>query len=148
VPNYWPWGPTTSLLPTKKITWRGVKEITGGKGLRLTFDPMAGSFIEKLAAAAANGGIIFEYGALSTEPTPFPLFTALVNSLSIRGYILLEVIRNPSVLERARKYICDRLEDGRFALKIAKTFPLAQTVQAYQYLESNTQVGKIVISVP
>jgi NADPH:quinone reductase-like Zn-dependent oxidoreductase len=125
-----------------------VKEITGGKGVRLTFDPVAGPFVEKLAAAAANGGIIFEYGALSTEPTPFPLFAALVNSLSIRGYILLEVTRDPDALAKARKYISDRLADGRFAPKIARTFPLAQTVAAYQYLESNQQVGKIVITVP
>jgi NADPH:quinone reductase-like Zn-dependent oxidoreductase len=125
-----------------------VKEITGGKGVRLTFDPVAGPFVEKLAAAAANGGIIFEYGALSTEPTPFPLFAALTNSLSIRGYILLEVTRNPEALAKAQKYVSDRLADGRFVPKIAKTFPLAQTVQAYQYLESNQQVGKIVITVP
>jgi NADPH:quinone reductase-like Zn-dependent oxidoreductase len=125
-----------------------IKEITGGKGVRLTFDPVGGPFIEKLAAAAAQGGIIFEYGALSPEPTPFPLFTALVNSLSVRGYILLEVARNPAELEKAKKYISDRLADGRFVPKIAKTFPLEQTVQAYQYLESNQQVGKIVITVP
>jgi NADPH:quinone reductase-like Zn-dependent oxidoreductase len=124
------------------------KEITGGKGVRLTFDPVGGPFIEKLAAAAANGGIVFEYGALSTEPTPFPLFTALVNSLSIRGYILLEVTRNPEEIKKATKYISDRLADGRFVPKIAKTFPLEQTVQAYQYLESNQQIGKIVITVP
>jgi NADPH:quinone reductase-like Zn-dependent oxidoreductase len=35
-----------------------VGEITGGKGVRLTFDPVGGPFIEKLAAAAAPGGII------------------------------------------------------------------------------------------
>lgn len=125
-----------------------VKEITGGKGVRLTFDPVAGPFVEKLAAAAAQGGIIFEYGALSPDPTPFPLFAALVNSLSIRGYILHEVTRNPEALAKAQKYISDRLADGRFVPKIAKTFPLSETVQAYQYLESNQQVGKIVITVP
>jgi NADPH:quinone reductase-like Zn-dependent oxidoreductase len=32
--------------------------------------------------------------------------------------------------------------------KIAKTFPFAKTVEAYQYLESNQQVGKVVITVP
>jgi NADPH:quinone reductase-like Zn-dependent oxidoreductase len=125
-----------------------IKEITGGKGVRLTFDPVGGPFIEKLAAAAANGGIIFEYGALSPDPTPFPLFTALVNSLSIRGYILLEVVRNLEEINKATKYVSDRLADGRFVPKIAKTFPLGQTVQAYQYLESNQQIGKIVITVP
>ena len=36
-----------------------VKEITGGKGARLIFDPVAGPFVEKLAEAAAPGGIIY-----------------------------------------------------------------------------------------
>lgn len=125
-----------------------VKEITGGKGVRLTFDPVGGPFIEKLAAAAERGGIIFEYGALSPEPTPFPLFTALVNSLNVRGYILREVTEDEKKLDKAKRYIFERLADGRFTPKIAKTFPFAQTVEAYQYLESSQQIGKIVITVP
>jgi NADPH:quinone reductase-like Zn-dependent oxidoreductase len=36
-----------------------VQEISGGKGARLTFDPVGGPFVEKLAAAAAPGGVIF-----------------------------------------------------------------------------------------
>jgi hypothetical protein len=37
---------------------------------------------------------------------------------------------------------------GRFAPKIAKKFPFAQTAEAYRYIESNQQVGNIVITVP
>ena len=125
-----------------------VKEITGGKGARVIFDPVAGPFLEKLAEAAAVGGIVFEYGALSMQPTPFPLFTALTKGLCIRGYTLLEITRNPGKLGAAKKYVYDRLADGRFHPKVAKIFPFAQTVDAYKYLESNAQVGKVVISVP
>jgi NADPH:quinone reductase-like Zn-dependent oxidoreductase len=124
-----------------------VNEITGGKGVRLTFDPVAGPFAEKLAAAAAPGGTVFEYGALSMQPTPFPLFAALGKGLSFRGYMLLEVTQNPVAAKTAKKYVFDRLADGRFVPKIAKTFTFAQTVAAYQYLESNQQVGKVVITV-
>jgi len=125
-----------------------VKEITGGKGARVIFDPVAGPFLDKLAEAAAVGGIIFEYGALSMQPTPFPLSTALIKGLCIRGYTLFEITRNPQKLPAAKKYVCDRLADGRFHPKVAKIFPFAQTVEAYKYLESNSQVGKIVITVP
>jgi NADPH:quinone reductase-like Zn-dependent oxidoreductase len=125
-----------------------MKEITGGKGARLTFDPVAGPFVEKLVDGAAQGGIIFEYGALSLQPTPFPLLVALGKGLSIRGYSLMEVTLNPSTLEPAKKYIYDRLADGRFVVKIAGTFSLNEVVGAYQFLESNQQVGKLVITVP
>jgi NADPH:quinone reductase-like Zn-dependent oxidoreductase len=125
-----------------------VKEITGGKGARVIFDPVAGPFLEKLAEAAAPGGIIFQYGALSMQPTPFPLATALVKGLNIRGYSLMSITQSPEKLNAAKKYVFDRLSDGRFQPKIAETFPFAQTVAAYQYLESNAQVGKVVITVP
>lgn len=120
-----------------------IKEITGGLGVRLTFDPVGGPFIQKLAVASAQGGVIFEYGGLSGEPTPFPHPEAAMRGLSIRGYSILEVPH-----EKPVKYIFDRLADGRFVPKVAKTFPLAQTVEAYRYLESNQQVGKVVITVP
>ena len=123
-----------------------VMEITGGNGARVTFDPVGGPALEKLAQAAAFEGIIFEYGGLSMQPTPFPMI-ALGKGLTIRGYTLMELRRDPQLLKTAKQYVFDRLEDGRFHPKIAKTFPLAQSVEAYQYLESNQQVGKVVITI-
>jgi NADPH:quinone reductase-like Zn-dependent oxidoreductase len=125
-----------------------VHDITGGKGVRVTLDPVGGPFVEQLTKTAAVGGIIFEYGALSLQPTPYPLLRALTKGLTFRGYTLWEITRNPTLLEVAKEYIYERLEDGRFVPKIAKTFPLAQVVDAYTYLESNQQVGKVVITVP
>jgi NADPH:quinone reductase-like Zn-dependent oxidoreductase len=125
-----------------------VKEITGGKGARLIFDPVAGPFVEKLALAAAPLGVIFEYGALSMQPTPFPFSAALSKGLTVRGYTLREIRSDAALLKTAKQYVFDRVADGRFHPKIAKTFPFAQTVEAYQYLESNAQVGKVVITVP
>lgn len=123
-----------------------VKQITRGKGARIIFDPVAGPDVEKLADAAAFEGIIFEYGGLSMQPTPFPM-GALQKGLSIRGYTLMEIRRDPQLLKIAKHYVFDRLKDGRFHPKIAKTFPLAQSVDAYKYMESNQQVGKVVITV-
>jgi len=55
--------------------------------------------------------------------------------------------RAESMYRRGLYYVFERLEDGRFHPKIAKIFPLEHAVEAYQYLESNEQLGKIVISV-
>jgi NADPH:quinone reductase-like Zn-dependent oxidoreductase len=125
-----------------------VGEITGGKGVRLTFDPVGGPFVEQLASAATLGGVLFEYGLLSGQPTPFPVRIALGKGLTLRGYTLHEITREPDLLQTALKYVSDRLADGRFAPRIARTFPFEQTVAAYRYLESNQQVGKVVITIP
>jgi NADPH:quinone reductase-like Zn-dependent oxidoreductase len=123
-----------------------VAEITGGKGARIIFDPVAGPYVETLAAAAAMGGIIYIYGNLSMQPTPFPLIQAFPKALSMRTYSLMELHPHPDVMQTATKYIYDRLADGRLRPKIAKTFPFAQSADAYRYLESNEQIGKVVIT--
>ena len=123
-----------------------VQQITGGKGARIIFDPVAGPFVEQLVAAAAYHGILIEYGSLSLQPTPFPLVPAMQKQLTMRAYTIREINADHDLTRTAREYVFDRVADGRFQIKIAKTFPFADTVKAYQYLESNEQIGKVVIT--
>jgi NADPH:quinone reductase-like Zn-dependent oxidoreductase len=122
-------------------------KITGGAGARVAFDPVGGPAIVKLATAMALHGILFQYGALSPEPTPLPLMQVLGKCLTIRGYVLFEVTSDPQRLERGKRFVIDGLESGRLKPVIAKTFPLAEIVAAHRYLESNAQIGKIVVTV-
>jgi NADPH:quinone reductase-like Zn-dependent oxidoreductase len=124
-----------------------VAEITGGKGARIIFDPIAGSGIETLAEAAAKGGIIIEYGMLSGEPTPFPFVSAMTKALSVRAYTLFEITTNSALFGPAKEYVLKHLQSGAFAPRIAKTFTLDQIVDAHRYMESNAQIGKIVVTV-
>lgn len=124
-----------------------LKEITGGKGARVVFDPVGGKTVLALAEGMAPGGILFQYGALSTDPTPFPLMTALGKSLSMRGYILFEILNDPERFERAKRFIIDALASKKLKLIIARTFRLEEIVEAHRYLESNQQFGKIVVTV-
>jgi NADPH:quinone reductase-like Zn-dependent oxidoreductase len=124
-----------------------VKEITEGKGARVIFDPIAGKGIEVLAQAAAVGGTIFEYGALAPEPTPFPLFATLSRALTIRGYTLREVFADPELKAKAVQYVFDRVHAGHFKPRIDRVFPFPQIVEAHRYMESNQQIGKIVVTV-
>lgn len=124
-----------------------VNKITQGKGARVVFDPVAGPTISKLAEATAHGGIIFQYGALSAEATPLPLFAVLGKQLTIRGYTLFGVTSDPVRLEKAKKFVIDGVGSGKLKPIIAKTFPFEQIVEAHRYMESNAQLGKIVVTV-
>jgi len=123
------------------------KKLTGGKGARIVFDPVGGPTVAKLTVAMAERGILILYGALSTEPTPLPLMDVVGKSLTIRGYVLFEITGDPRRLERAKKFIVDGLSAGKLKPVVAKTFPLEQIVEAHRYMESNQQVGKIVVTV-
>lgn len=124
-----------------------VTRITAGKGARIVFDPVGGPGLNQLAEVAAQDGIIFLYGALSPEPTPLPLLPVLGKRLTIRGYVLFELTTDPARLERGKRFILNCLEQGKLKPVIARTFPFEQIVEAHRYMESNQQIGKIVVTV-
>ncbi|MFJ3049804.1 zinc-dependent alcohol dehydrogenase family protein [Pseudomonas nitroreducens] len=124
-----------------------VMALTGGQGVRVVFDPIGGPGFEVLTQAMARGGILLEYGALSPEPTPFPLFTVLGKCLTLKGYLYAEIVADPAALERAKAFIVKGLESGALSPVIARTFPLEQIQDAHRFLEANQQVGKIVVTV-
>ena len=125
-----------------------VNEITGGHGADVIFDPVAGKFVETLAKCAAMHGRLVEYGALSLEPAPFPFRPALAKLLTMRGYTLHQVSGDPAALDQAVRYITEKIEAGVLRPKIAKVFHgLEQIGAAQDFMESNQQVGKIVVVV-
>jgi NADPH:quinone reductase-like Zn-dependent oxidoreductase len=71
----------------------------------------------------------------------------LGKSLTIRGYILFEIVSDPERLARAKQWVVDGLAAGQLKPVVAKTFPLEEIVEAHRYLESNRQIGKIVVTV-
>lgn len=124
-----------------------VRRYTDGKGADLIFDAVAGPFLETLAQGAAPGAQIIEYGWLSAEPTPFPLFTAFRKGLTVRGYTIYEFVNDRLLRPEAEKFIAAHLAKGTLRPRIDRTFPLSQIVDAHRYLESNQQVGKVVVTI-
>lgn len=124
-----------------------VKEITSNKGAQIIFDSIGGPGLESLAQAAAQAGTIFVYGVLSPEPTPYPLFAALMKSLKFQGYTLFELTQNADLLPQATEYVYKGIESGQLSPRIDRTFTLSEIVDAHRYMEQNQQIGKIVVTV-
>jgi NADPH:quinone reductase-like Zn-dependent oxidoreductase len=124
-----------------------VQRITGGKGARIAFDPVGGPEVDLLAQAAAENGIIIIYGGLSGQPTPYPHWPAALKGLSLRGWVASAIWNKPERFAHYRDLILYGLAEGHLKPVIAKTFPLSQIVEAHCYLESNQQLGKIVVTV-
>lgn len=124
-----------------------LKEIAGLQGVRVVLDPIGGPMFVPLTAAMSHGGILIEFGGLSPEPTPFPLFAVLAKTLTLRGYLVHEILQDPARLDAAKTFILDGLASGALHPVIARTFPFEQIVEAHRFLESNAQLGKIVVTV-
>lgn len=124
-----------------------VMRITHGKGARTAFDPVGGPFVEKLCNALAEEGILFIYGSLSGQPTPYPHWPVAMKGLSIRGWVFSAISNKPERYARVREVIQAGLSSGHLKPVIAKTFTLDQIADAHAYLESNQQIGKVVVTV-
>lgn len=121
--------------------------IVGPEGLQRAFDAVGGPQVETIAAAMSPGGVIVSHGMLDPAPTPFPLRLALRKSLSIRGYVFTEIVGSPAKLAAAKRFILDGLTSGALRPVIDKTFGFDDIVAAHRYLESNQQIGKVVVTV-
>jgi len=124
-----------------------VMKITNGKGARIAFDPVGGPEVPKILEALSFLGIFFQYGALDMSNVPVPVLALLGKDLTIRGYQLFEITKDIERLEQAKRFVVDGLASGALKPVIAKTFRLDEIVDAYRFMESNTQVGKIVVTV-
>jgi NADPH:quinone reductase-like Zn-dependent oxidoreductase len=121
-----------------------VKEITGGRGVRTAFDPIGGPGAATIASTVAPGGNLVIYGMLDPRPMPdlqgFP-------ELNVGSFLIFDVSKDPEWLSRAVTFVNDGLTAGAFTPVIDRTFDLTEIVEAHRYMESNAQVGKIVVTV-
>lgn len=121
--------------------------ITQDAGAALIFDPIGGPVLAQLAEVAAKGGKIIEYGALDNKPTPYPLFTALAKGLAIHGYTIFEITHDKNRLKNAKTFLLPLFDTNKLTPVIDKVFTFSQIQQAHEYMESNTQMGKIIVTV-
>jgi NADPH:quinone reductase-like Zn-dependent oxidoreductase len=125
-----------------------VMEITGGKGARTAFDPVGGPYVDTLAQALAPRGILFIYGGLSEQPTPYPHWPCAMKGLSMRGWVASEIWNHPHRFKAAQEKILAGLAGGQLKPVIAREFHgLEQIAAANEFLESNRQVGKVVVTI-
>jgi NADPH:quinone reductase-like Zn-dependent oxidoreductase len=137
------------IVTDKEDMVERVNAVANGKGAEIVFDPVSGPYLEKLAAIVAPEGLIVEYGWLAEETPVFPVASAIAKGFRVQGFHLgFHVIAHPKRLQAGIRYVNQRLQSGAFRPLIAeKRFTLDQIVDAYRYMESNEQLGKIVVAV-
>jgi NADPH:quinone reductase-like Zn-dependent oxidoreductase len=138
------------IVTQKQSLETEVLGITGGKGAKVAFDPIAGPIVASLAAAMAAGGWLILYGNLSgqAQNTVFPFGPSAMKGFVMRGYLVFEIIHDAKRFEQGRLFVEEGLRASWLKPIIAKTFSFDQIVESHRYLEANEQIGKVVVTVP
>ena len=124
-----------------------VHDITNGEGAKVILDPISGPILEELVACARHRGTVFLYGKLDDRPTVFPLVDAMTKGVAVQGYTLWEIVNDEKAKEQAVSDINTWTGEGSLMPRIDRVFELDDIVEAHRYMESNQQVGKIVVRV-
>jgi NADPH2:quinone reductase len=121
-----------------------VMRVTGNRGVDVVLEMIGGEVYQKSLQALAPGGRLFSIGgAFGAVPDPPPVLTEgrKATRFSITNYLKAK----PEDFN-ALDIILKLVQEKKFDAGIGKTFPLAETRAAQNYLEGREHFGKIMLS--
>ena len=123
-----------------------IMAITGGAGARIAFDAVAGAPLAGLLSAMAPRGTVIVYGMLGGFSFELMLPVLMLGNLALHGFSADRLIRDPATRARLIGYVSRGLASGSLSPVIDSTFDLSDIAEAHRRLESNRQLGKIVVT--
>lgn len=125
-----------------------VREITGGKGVRVVYDSVGATTFMGSLDCLAPFGLVALFGQ-SSGPVP-PLDLQLLSakgSLYVTRPTLMTHTAGRDRLEEGARELFDMVASGKVKIDIGQTFPLAETANAHRALESRQTTGSTVLLV-
>ena len=125
------------------------KEATGGKGVDVTLDMVAGDYTERNIAAAAEDGRIVQIAVLGGADVKFNISRIMVKRLTLTGSTLRPRSREVKggIARALEAKAWPLLAAGKVKVVMDSTFPLAKAADAHRRLESSGHIGKVVLVV-
>jgi NADPH2:quinone reductase len=126
-----------------------VKDATGGKGVNVTLDMVAGDYTDRNIIAAAEDGRIVQIAVLGGADVKLNISRVMAKRLTLTGSTLRPRTREVKAgFARAlEEKVWPLLASGKVKVVMDSTFPLAKAADAHRRLETSEHVGKIVLTV-
>jgi NADPH:quinone reductase len=126
-----------------------VRAQTEGKGVDVTLDMVAGSYVARNLDIAALEGRVVVISLLGGAKAEINMGLILTKRLTLTGSTLRArtVAQKAEVAAAVRKNVWPLLASGRVRPVIHATFPLAEASEAHRLLETSNHIGKIVLTI-
>jgi NADPH:quinone reductase len=123
-----------------------VRELTGGLGADVVFDPVGGDAFDQALRAVNWEARMLVIGFAGGRIQAVPANLILVKNISVIGVVWgAQAARDPVLVSRNLAELLRWWEAGQLRPVIARTFPLAEAGAAMQALLSRRYPGKIVL---
>ena len=123
-----------------------VRELTGGKGADVVYDPVGGDAFDQALRAVNWEARMLVIGFASGRIQAVPANLILVKNISVIGVVWgAQTERHPAWMSRTLAELLRWWEDGKLKPLIAKTFSLAEAGLALDALLSRRHAGKVVL---
>ncbi len=124
-----------------------IKELTGGKGPDVIYDPVGGDFAETAFRSIAWRGRYLVVGFASGSIPALPLNLSLVKGASIVGVFWGESAkREPQANAAMMVELAQWYGQGRIKPLIDRTLPMAELKTAFACMQSRGVMGKLVLT--
>jgi NADPH2:quinone reductase len=125
-----------------------VRALTGGRGVDVILDMVAGDYVQRDIQALADDGRVVILAVLGGSRGEVAFDQILRRRLTITGATLRPrpVAFKGEVAAQLQERIWPLVESGRIRPVIHATFPLAEAAGAHALMESSAHVGKIVLT--
>ena len=126
-----------------------VATATGGNGVDVILDVIGGDYVERNVASLAVKGHIIQVGVMAGKPVPFNVGLLLGKRASITGTVLRArpLEEKIAISQRFAAEMLPLFDSGTLKPVIDSTYAFADIAKAQEYMASNANVGKIVITV-
>jgi NADPH:quinone reductase len=126
-----------------------VRELTGGRGADVVFDPVGGDAFDQALRAVNWEARMLVIGFAAGRIQSVPANLILVKNISVIGVVWgAQAERDPALVSRNLAELLRWWQAGTLKPLVAKTFPLSGADAAMRALLSRRYAGKIVLEVP
>ena len=126
-----------------------VATATGGAGVDVVLDVIGGDYVERNIASLAVKGHIIQVGVMAGKPVPLNIGLLLGKRASITGTVLRArpLEEKIAISQRFASEMLPLFSTGQLKPVIDSVYAFADIAKGHEYMASNGNVGKIVITV-
>jgi len=124
-----------------------VKEITGGRGVKVVYDSVGKDTWDKSLDCLQPFGLMASFGAASGPPAPFAVgMLAAKGSIYVTRQTLFSHIVTREITQAMADDLFEAVGSGKVKIRIDQRYPLEQVQQAHRDLEARKTTGSSIFT--